>query len=108
MSERIEFSVGRYNPNPSAIDFVCSRPEARKHFPPPKRQFELVIGNDEYITYIQDVKDGRTIIGRTEDKNHGRVIRHDLCAKHNIKEGDKLLMEVIVPFKKYRLTKAGI
>ena len=104
-SRRLEFIVKRYNPNPSAIDFVCFKVELRKYFPAPKLPFKLIIDSDEYLTSIQEVKDGRIIIGKTFDSVSKRVIRHDLCNRHNIREGDRLLVGVLIPFQVYCLSK---
>lgn len=105
MGERIKFTVGRYNPNRSAIDFVSSKRESRNHFPAPQKPFNLMIDGQTYTTSIQNVKNGRTIIAKTYDSNGLQVIRHDLCVKHNIKEGAHIFIEVIVPFRTHLLIK---
>ncbi len=108
ISARIEFSARRYNPNPSAIDILTHKPEARNYFPAPKVTFKLIIDGEEYRTSIQDAKDGRTIIAKTYDSKGMRITRHDLFVNHNLKEGDSFFIEVRVPFETYLLIKLGM
>lgn len=100
---KIEFSVQRIATNPAGIAIVSFKKASRDFFPRPGEHFTLVIDNREYSTSIRNLKrTGWTSIAKTSE--HGvRITRYDLCSRHKLEEGDKVFIEVEIPFERYRL-----
>lgn len=102
---KIKFSVQRIGLNPSGIAILSCKRASRGFFPDPDQDFTLVIDNRQYSTSIRNLSSGCTSIAKTFE--HGvRITRYELCLGHKLKEGDKIFIEVEVPFRKYRLLRS--
>ena len=98
----MEFKIQRIGPNPSGIAIVSCRRETRHQFPPPGQPFTLVIDDLEYETSIRNLSSGWTSIAKTFHEGE-RITRAELCERHELHEGDRVFIEVLEPFRKYRL-----
>ncbi len=100
----MEFKVQRIGSNPSGIAIVSFSRETRGQFPPPGQPFTLVVDDLEYETSIRNLSIGWTSIAKTFHEGK-RVTRAEFCERHGLHEGDRVFIEVLEPFKRYRLRK---
>ncbi|NOY64883.1 MAG: hypothetical protein GXO97_05745, partial [Nitrospirae bacterium] len=98
----MEFKVQRIASNPSGIAIVSCRKETRQNFPSPGKPFLLIIDDREYQTSIRNLQVGWTSFAKTFYRGK-RITRAELCELHKLKEGDRVFVEIVEPFKKYRL-----
>lgn len=99
----MEFKIQRIAPNPSGIAIVSCRKETRQNFPSPGKPFILVIDDREYQTSIRNLqKTGWTSFAKTFYRGK-RITRAELCELHKLKEGNRVFVEIVEPFKKYTL-----
>ncbi|MBW1728500.1 MAG: DUF3883 domain-containing protein [Deltaproteobacteria bacterium] len=97
--KRMEFSIT------SELNIVSYKKSTREFFPKPHHRFTLVIGGKEYETSIRYLKrSGATSFAKTYE-NGVRVSRSTLCKRHNLGCGGKVLVEMLLRDKKYRLIK---
>ncbi|MDL1956545.1 MAG: hypothetical protein LWW95_05790 [Candidatus Desulfofervidus auxilii] len=102
--KRLEFSVQRIGANPSGLAIVSCKKTVRQFFPPPGESFILNIDDKTYTTSLRNLSSGCTSFAKTFEGSE-KITRYELCKRHNLKEGDKVYIEVEIPFRKYRLLK---
>ncbi|MBW1731394.1 MAG: hypothetical protein JRJ75_10970 [Deltaproteobacteria bacterium] len=94
---RAEFSVT------SELNIVSYKNATRSISPPPHDPLTLLIDDRIYQTCIRDLRrSGATSIGKTLEQGVP-ITRRALCRRHNLRIGDRLLIEVEEPFMRYRL-----
>lgn len=96
--KRLEFSIQRIGSSPSGLAIVSYKKTVRYFFPPPGESFILNIDDKTYTTSLRNLSSGYTSFAKTFEGNE-RITRYDLCKRHNLKEGDKVYIEIEAPLK---------
>lgn len=76
--------------------------------PDPGKPFKLIIDDREYTTWIRNLKSGLVSIARTIEASGFKITRAELCARHGLRAGDTVYIELVIPLQKYRLSKIAM